>query len=360
MKALLEQYGITGILGEVLASVAILALVFAANLVIAIIVGRLKRRLAGTHQFAIIRAIAGPLQVVVLVVGFYIVANNLVTAETVKKFLGAKTAEYAPKVFYAILVLSLAQLITRLVRGSVEARIERLKEIPDKEPDQNLVSLVKSMTAVVVFFLAATIILPAFNVKIESLLGAAGIASLAVAFAAQETLANMIAGFTVLLDRPFRVGDRIKLADGTMGDVHEIGLRSTKIMTFDRTLMIIPNSDIAKTRVENLSYPTETSQLRFDIGVAYASDMDKVFAVLQDVCDAHPKIAKDPPPSFYFFDFADSALMIRISCRVPSYSDMWTVRCELNHAIKKRFEAEGIEIPFPQRGVWMRKPAEAA
>jgi len=360
MKTLLEQYGITGVLGDIVASVAILALVFLANLVVAIIVARVKRRLRGTHEFAVAQAIAGPIQWIVLAAGLYIVVNNLVAAESITKFLGAKTTQYLPKVFYAILILSVAHLLTRLVRGALDARVQKLKEIPDKEPDEHIVSLVKSLSAVVLFFLAATVILPAFDVKIASLLGAAGIASLAVAFAAQETLSNMIAGFTVLLDKPFRVGDRIKLGDGTMGDVSEIGLRSTKIMTFDRTLMIIPNSDIAKTRIENLSYPTEVSQLRFDIGVAYASDMDEVFRVLQEICDAHPKVAKDPEPSFYFFEFGDSALMIRISCRVPSYSEMWTVKCELNHAIKKRFEAEGVEIPFPQRDVWMRQPQEAA
>ena len=96
--------------------------------------------------------------------------------------------------------------------------------------------------------------------------------SLAIGLAAQDTLANMFAGFTLMLDRPFRVGDRIQLSTGEVGDVEEIGMRATRIRTLDETILVVPNSLLVKERVVNLSRPTAPSSPEVEVGVAYGSD----------------------------------------------------------------------------------------
>jgi small-conductance mechanosensitive channel len=168
----------------------------------------------------------------------------------------------------------------------------------------------------------------------------------------------MIAGFTIMLDRPFRVGDRIQLASGEKGDVVEIGLRSTKILTFENTLLIIPNESIVKEMVWNLSYPNPIIRVKVDVGVAYGTDPERVKQIMVDVAKQHPEVLDDPEPKAYLINFGDSSLDFTLVGRVANYGDQWRVQEELRIAIYKAFEKEGIEIPFPQRVVHMVQPKQ--
>ncbi len=226
--------------------------------------------------------------------------------------------------------------------------------------DNEFVPVFRRMAKVVVLFVGVTVILGHFDVPITSLLGAAGFASLAVALAAQETVANMISGFTILVDRPFRLGDRVELADGTVGDVTEVGLRSTKILSFDSTQLIIPNKQISTARIINHSYPDTKVKIRKDYTVAYGSDLDKVKATLVEIARGHPKVLAEPPPAVYFTDFGDSALVFKLICWVGDYKEKFAATDEINMEVSRRFAQENIEIPFPQRDIHVRSGGLAA
>jgi len=223
--------------------------------------------------------------------------------------------------------------------------------------DDELIRMMRRLAKIVAVFVGITIILQHFDVKISALLGIAGVASLAVALASKDTIANMISGFTILVDRPFRVGDRVELGKGVIGDVKEIGLRSTKILTFDNTLLVLPNTTISSAQIVNQSYPDHKYKIRRDFTVAYGSDVKRVKRVLRRIARDNARVLRDPKPRVFFVDFADSALVFKLVCWIEDYKDRFKTIDRLNMEVDRRFREEGIQIPFPQRDIHIRTDA---
>lgn len=284
-------------------------------------------------------------------IGIRIIAERILSLPEISSL---KFIPYIKNSLYALIVLSIAFLASAFAEGFAVWYLEEIAYKTKTKMDEEFMRLFRRLSKIVIFFIAITIILDKFNQPITSLLGAAGIASLAVAFAAQETLSNMIAGFVIMIDKPFRVGDRIELSSGEIGDVVEIGLRSTKILSFDNNVIVVPNAEIAKAKIVNYGYPEPKMKLRFTVGVAYGSDLNKVKRIILDICKRHPDVLDTPPPSVFFTEFGESSLNLLIVCWIQNYQEKFRIIDEINMEIKKRFEEENIEIPFPQRDIHIR------
>jgi small-conductance mechanosensitive channel len=215
----------------------------------------------------------------------------------------------------------------------------------------NIVRLVILAGAVFLF-------LSLWKINITPLLASAGIAGVAVALAAKETLSNFFGGVTVLLDRPYKVGDFIILDSGERGEVVEIGMRSTRLMTRDDVQISIPNAIITSTKVINESAPEPRFRVRIKVGVAYGSDVDQVEEVLLSVTRDNPLIALQPEPRVRFRAFGDSSLDFELLCWAHQPLDKGRLVHELNREIYKAFDKNGIVIPFPQRDVHMHTPVK--
>ena len=202
---------------------------------------------------------------------------------------------------------------------------------------------------------ALIVILKHFNYDIFSLVTALGIGSLAIGMAAKDTLAHMISGFTIMLDRPFRIGDRIQLVGGQIGDVADIGLRSTKIKTPDNQLLIIPNSDLCNTMLTNQAFPDQRVKGRVTIGVAYGSDVELVKRVLVATAREVALVLDEPAPEAFFIAFGDSALTMSLFFWVGDYNTLVSVTYQVNTLLLRRFAEHSIEIPFPTRTVRLEK-----
>lgn len=185
--------------------------------------------------------------------------------------------------------------------------------------------------------------------RLTALLGAAGIAGVAIGFAAQTSLSNLISGIFLIWEKPFRVGDVVQL-DTATGIVHSIDLLSVKLRTFDNHFIRIPNEVLVKTCFTNVTrFPVR--RLDIDIGVAYKEDVDHVTAVLADVADANPYCLDEPKRLILFKGFGDSALEFKLGVWFEK-ADMLELRNSIMRDIKKRFDEEDIEIPFPHRSLY--------
>lgn len=256
---------------------------------------------------------------------------------------------------FVILVFIVFNLIYNALDELLQWYIASRQEGSEALISRHMIPIAEKVAMLFLMGAALIVILKHFNYDILSLVTALGIGSLAIGMAAKDTLSHMISGFTLMLDRPFHIGDRIKLANGQMGDVIDIGLRSTKIQGLDSTVMIIPNSDLCNSTVINMVRPTSVTQGRITVGVGYGSDVERVKGVLLEIARANPEVVEEPSPLALFTAFGESALTMLLLFWVNDPARIGLVTDQLNCAIIRRFREEGIEIPFPIRTVIMEK-----
>ena len=197
--------------------------------------------------------------------------------------------------------------------------------------------------------LVVILVLRQLGFNLTALLGAAGIAGVAIGFASQTSLSNLISGLFLIWERPFQVGDVLNVSD-MAGVVHSIDLLSVQIRTYDNKLVRIPNESLIKTSFTNVTrFPIRRMDL--DVGVAYKEDVDKVVEVLKDVTDKNPYSLDEPTPLIVFKGFGDSALQFMVGVWFLK-TDYLLLRNSILKEIKTRFDQEGIEIPFPHRTLY--------
>ena len=205
-----------------------------------------------------------------------------------------------------------------------------------------------------IFYTGATLIvinvLQQFGLQLTALLGAAGIAGIAVGFAAQTSMSNLISGLFLISEKPFAVGDVIKVG-GTTGLILSIDLLSVKVRTFDNRFVRIPNSTLINSETTNITYfPIRRMDIK--IGVAYKEDVRRVREVLLDIAHRNPFCLEEPEPLIVFSDFGDSALELLYAVWFQK-TDYLALKNSIMQEIKERFDAEGIEIPFPHRTLYV-------
>jgi MscS family membrane protein len=215
--------------------------------------------------------------------------------------------------------------------------------------------LFSNLLVILIVALALYFVFLAWNIDVTAWIASAGILGLAISFAAKDTLANLFSGVFILTDAPFKLGDFIVLDSGERGEVTHIGIRSTRLLTRDDVEITVPNSIMGNAKITNeTGGPHERYRIRVKVGVAYGSDIDKVKSVLMDVAAGQPEVCKAPAPRVRFRAFGDSSLDHELLCWVDRPILRGRVTHLLNTAVYKRFIKEGIDIPFPQRDVYIK------
>ena len=213
-----------------------------------------------------------------------------------------------------------------------------------------MLSLLHNVMKIIVVALMVYFLFLAWEIDVTAWLASAGIVGLALSFAAKDTLSNLFAGVSIVMDAPYKAGDFIILDTGERGVVTDIGLRSTRILTRDDVEITVPNGLIGNGKIINeAGGPPAQHRIRVAVGVAYGSDIDHVIEVLAGVAADHSDVLTDPEPRVRFRLFGDSSLNFELLGWIADPADRGRVTHELNCAIYKALNENKIQIPFPQR-----------
>jgi len=306
----------------------------------------------------IVEVLRQRIRLLFIIAGAFLGTREIRRGLTVEHVTHLQILEYVDVILYVFAVLVVTRLTGKIITGIVEWYIDEKSERTDPRSPARVAPAARRIINAILFFIAFLITLDHFGISISSLLVSLGVGSLGIALAAQETLANVIAGFVILIDQPFRVGDRIKLPTGEEGDIHEIGLRSTQILNYDNNLVIVPNSDLVKNRIVNFSYPEPSIRVLIDVGVAYGTDLRKVRDIVRRLVEGYPGLLQDPNPSVVLMNFGASSLEMRLLARTDDFTNKFQIETDLREKIYAAFALEGIEIPLPQQVVHITNPDE--
>jgi MscS family membrane protein len=291
---------------------------------------------------------------IAIVVGLYLASEelgkNVINNETGRQFL-----KYLDGIIYVAFISIISALIIRLTDVSVQFGIEQHAKRTSSKINDALLPLLHRLVLITIVLIASITALGHFGVDVSSLLVFLGGSSVAIALAAQDTLQNMIAGFVIMLDRPFRIGDRIKLPTGEIGDVHEIGLRSTKVLDFDNNLIISPNAELVKTKIINFSYPQNEIRVLVDVGVAYGTNLDEIRAMILGFAERHSEILKSPAPEVYCTALGESACQLQLIARTDDWKKKFRAETQIREQVYKAMLEHGIHPGHPQRVVHLRQ-----
>ena len=242
----------------------------------------------------------------------------------------------------ALLVFFAALVVSKVL--TVQLR----KTLMDRMDKENLETMSK-----VIFYgvMVITIIwiMPNIGIEPSGLLVAGGIVGLAVGFASQSIISNLISGIFLMGERPVKLGDLIEISD-TLGFVEEIQIISTSIRTLEGNFVRIPNETVFTSNITNYT-SNPVRRFEYTVGISYADDADKAMQVIKDLIKEHPLVLVNPAPQVYVESLGASSVDIIVRIWSPS-TEWFGVKMEMLWKIKKAIEAAGIEIPFPQRVVW--------
>lgn len=254
---------------------------------------------------------------------------------------------------YSIIALLLGLIIYRLTKIFIFDVLGKFGGAINKKTKRTALVVLNNLVLLFIVIGVVGYILSVFHIDVSPLIASAGIVGLVIGLALKDPLENLFYGVMLALDPTFRVGDVIKIGD-TVGEVREIGLRSTKILAFSGDLISVPNSKIATSQILNYHLPSDKIRSTVKIGVAYGTNPEKVKKLLVKIAKSSKYVLDDPEPVALFLEYGDFALLfeLRFWCHL---SDRLNAIDDVNTKIWKEFRKHKIDIPFPITEVYLKR-----
>jgi small-conductance mechanosensitive channel len=258
--------------------------------------------------------------------------------------------------FGSLFIFSISWVVARVVAGMIQIRSENDgSEIPST-------SILGNIIKVIIYCLGFILILQTFNIAIAPLVTALGVGGLAVALALQPTLSNLFSGLQIIASGKINIGDFVQLENGKKGIVKDITWRNTIIETSQNNIVIVPNSKMADSIIENFYLINKEITFNIPVRVSYESDLEKVekvsIEVVREVLNNFDGGIKEFNPFVHFYNFGEYTIELKIFLRVNEYADQFLITSEFIKALQKRYKIENIIIPFPVQTVLLGKAPE--
>jgi len=294
----------------------------------------------------LVKRVHKPVSLLLFIIGIKIALVPLGLEEKANNIIQHSISSLLLVVLIYVIIGVLDIIIAALVKGQATRK--------SKDIDENLIKISTKTSRWVLIILTFLFILRIWDVQIGTLLASLGIIGVAVAFGLQNTLGNVFGGVSLLLDRSIKVGDIIKIDADTSGSVIDVGLRSTRIRTWDNEVIIIPNGKLAGTNIKNYVLPNPTARIVIPFSVAYGSNVDKIKKIVMKEINKLDNLDKNHEPSVMFMEMGDSALKFKARVWLKSYRERFVTKEKLTCFIYDTLNKNKVSIPFPQMDVHLK------
>ena len=348
-RSFLETFGHDRYIQALVVIVATLLLAIVVDLILNRLFARIAKKTRNDLDDRIIQIIRKPMFITIMLGGVAIV-TALFKPTTQVGWAVLATLKSILVLTWSIFLLRLSRILLRRVSySSKPSRLVRYQTLP----------LFENLALLLILAIAVYLIFTAWHIDMTAWFASAGIAGIAIGFAAKDTLANLFSGVFILADAPYKIGDFVVLESGERGQVTHIGIRSTRLLTRDDMEITIPNSIMGNTKIINESGgPYEKFRIRAAVSIAYGSDIDRARAVLLEVAAEEEEVCDEPEPRVRFRSFGNSGLELELLCWVERPILRGKALDDLNTAIYKRFALEGIEIPYSKHDLYIKELPE--
>jgi len=257
------------------------------------------------------------------------------------------------KILKALTVVILFMWLASVLSDQFEKRMIKITSIRSSNRE-----LITKAVTLIIYFLATVVALDIMGIDLTALTVIGGAIGIGVGFGLQKITSNFISGIILLAEKSVELDDLVELSDGTQGFVRHAGARYTLVETFDGKEVMVPNEDFITNRVINWTLTNTKGRVEIAVGVAYGSDLDKVKEILLEAASEHPRCSAEPKPQCFLDEFGDSSINFSLYFWVDDVTEgRREPKSDVQFAIWRKFQAAGVEIPFPQRDLHIKSGA---